>query len=69
MHIFLQVIPPGMEFHHIIPHDGDIDTETEANEDGKSSDPPVWTEVRYFLCALNQHYNKTIFTDFCVCYL
>ena len=22
---YFQVIPPGMEFHHIIPHDGDMD--------------------------------------------
>lgn len=42
---FLKVIPPGMEFHHIVPHDGDMDNETEANEDGKSPDPPIWTEV------------------------
>ncbi|KAL0333988.1 UNVERIFIED_CONTAM: putative sucrose-phosphate synthase 1 [Sesamum angustifolium] len=39
------VIPPGMEFHHIIPHDGDMDGETEANEDGKSSDPPIWQRL------------------------
>ncbi|XP_057769084.1 probable sucrose-phosphate synthase 1 isoform X1 [Salvia miltiorrhiza] len=42
------VIPPGMEFHHIEPHDGDLDTETEANEDGKSPDPPIWTEIMRF---------------------
>ncbi|KAK4391571.1 putative sucrose-phosphate synthase 1 [Sesamum angolense] len=42
------VIPPGMEFHHIIPHDGDMDGETEANEDGKSSDPPIWAEIMRF---------------------
>ncbi|KAL8488407.1 hypothetical protein ACS0TY_024615 [Phlomoides rotata] len=42
------VIPPGMEFHHIIPHDGDMDTETEANEDGKSPDLPIWAEVMRF---------------------
>ncbi|KAL2243638.1 probable sucrose-phosphate synthase 1 [Sesamum indicum] len=42
------VIPPGMEFHHIIPHDGDMDGETEANEDGKSPDPPIWTEIMRF---------------------
>lgn len=46
MHFLLQVIPPGMEFHHIIPHDGDMDAEPEPNEDGKSPDPPIWTEVR-----------------------
>ncbi|KAH6794328.1 sucrose phosphate synthase 1F [Perilla frutescens var. hirtella] len=42
------VIPPGMEFHHIIPHDGDMDTEPEPNEDGKSSHPPIWTEIMRF---------------------
>ncbi|PIN05928.1 Glycosyltransferase [Handroanthus impetiginosus] len=42
------VIPPGMEFHHIIPHDGDMDAEAEANEDGKSPDPPIWAEVMRF---------------------
>lgn len=44
----LQVIPPGMEFHHIIPHEGGMDTETEANEDGKS--PHIWSEVSLILC-------------------
>ncbi|KAK6156510.1 hypothetical protein DH2020_010758 [Rehmannia glutinosa] len=47
------VIPPGMEFHHIIPHDGDMDAETEASEDGKSPDPPIWAEVVTMLCILN----------------
>ncbi|KAK6156533.1 hypothetical protein DH2020_010781 [Rehmannia glutinosa] len=42
------VIPPGMEFHHIIPHDGDMDAETEASEDGKSPDPPIWAEIMRF---------------------
>ncbi|XP_042486503.1 probable sucrose-phosphate synthase 1 [Macadamia integrifolia] len=43
------VIPPGMEFHHIIPHDGDIDGETEGNEDNQSSpDPPIWSEIMRF---------------------
>ncbi|KAL0403829.1 UNVERIFIED_CONTAM: putative sucrose-phosphate synthase 1 [Sesamum radiatum] len=37
-----------MEFHHIIPHDGDVDTETEANEDGKSPDHPIWAEIMRF---------------------
>lgn len=34
-----------MEFHHIVPHDGDMDGEIEGNEDGKSPDPPIWAEV------------------------
>lgn len=42
-----------MEFHHIVPQDGDIDTETEANEDGKTPDPPIWAEVGQILYALN----------------
>lgn len=45
MSTWFQVIPPGMEFNHIIPHEGDIDAETEVNEDGKSPDPPIWSEV------------------------
>ncbi|KAI7751649.1 hypothetical protein M8C21_026209 [Ambrosia artemisiifolia] len=40
------VIPPGMEFNHIIPHDGDMDGETEGTEDRQASpDPPIWAEV------------------------
>ncbi|KAI3443885.1 hypothetical protein Pfo_000550 [Paulownia fortunei] len=42
------VIPPGMEFHHIIPHDGDMEIETEGNEDVKSPDPPIWAEIMRF---------------------
>ncbi|KAK6941704.1 Sucrose phosphatase-like domain [Dillenia turbinata] len=43
------IIPPGMEFHHIVPHDGDIDGETEGNEDHPPSpDPPIWSEVMRF---------------------
>lgn len=52
-YIYLQVIPPGMEFNHIIPHDGDMDGETEGNEDRQASpDPPIWTEVRLILFFL-----------------
>ncbi|XP_048331339.1 probable sucrose-phosphate synthase 1 isoform X3 [Ziziphus jujuba] len=40
------VIPPGMEFHHIVPHDGDIDGEVERNEDGPA--PPIWAEIMRF---------------------
>ncbi|GFY99702.1 sucrose phosphate synthase 1F [Actinidia rufa] len=45
-----QVMPPGMEFHHIVPHEGDMDGETEGNEDQPTSpDPPIWPEiVRFF---------------------
>ncbi|KAK6945156.1 Sucrose phosphatase-like domain [Dillenia turbinata] len=43
------IIPPGMEFHHIVPHDGDIDGEIEGNEDHPSSpDPPIWSEIMRF---------------------
>ncbi|KAA8535166.1 hypothetical protein F0562_030169 [Nyssa sinensis] len=43
------VIPPGMEFHHIVPHDGDMDVETEGNEDHPASqDPPIWPEIMRF---------------------
>ncbi|XP_074281153.1 putative sucrose-phosphate synthase [Silene latifolia] len=43
------VIPPGMEFHHIVPHEGDMDGETEENEEHPTSpDPPIWTEIMRF---------------------
>ena len=45
---YRQVIPPGMEFNHIVPpHDGDMDGETEGGEDHQASpDPPIRTEVQ-----------------------
>ncbi|XVE97398.1 hypothetical protein REPUB_Repub03eG0015900 [Reevesia pubescens] len=43
------VIPPGMEFHHIVPHDGDMDGDIERNEENPASpDPPIWSEVMRF---------------------
>ncbi|THG23870.1 hypothetical protein TEA_000887 [Camellia sinensis var. sinensis] len=46
---FVQVMPPGMEFHHIVPHDGDAEGETEANEDQPASpEPPIWPEIMRF---------------------
>ncbi|XP_042489846.1 probable sucrose-phosphate synthase 1 [Macadamia integrifolia] len=43
------IIPPGMEFHHIIPHDGDMEGETEGNEDNPATpDPPIWSEIMRF---------------------
>lgn len=43
------VIPPGMEFHHIIPHDGDADGEGERHDDSSTSpDPPIWSEIMRF---------------------
>ncbi|XP_059635162.1 probable sucrose-phosphate synthase 1 [Cornus florida] len=45
----MAVIPPGMEFNHIVPHDGDMDVETEENEDHPASpDPPIWSEIMRF---------------------
>ncbi|XP_021887005.1 probable sucrose-phosphate synthase 1 [Carica papaya] len=43
------VIPPGMEFHHIVPHDADMDGEVERDEDNPASpDPPIWSEIMRF---------------------
>ncbi|XVF34579.1 hypothetical protein REPUB_Repub18cG0070700 [Reevesia pubescens] len=43
------IIPPGMEFHHIVPQDGDMDGEIEGNEEHPSSpDPPIWSEIMHF---------------------
>uniref|UniRef100_A0A5B6ZJ78 Sucrose-phosphate synthase n=1 Tax=Davidia involucrata TaxID=16924 RepID=A0A5B6ZJ78_DAVIN len=43
------VIPPGMEFHHIVPHDGDTDWETEGREDNPATpDPPIFSEIMRF---------------------
>ncbi|XP_022728640.1 probable sucrose-phosphate synthase isoform X2 [Durio zibethinus] len=43
------VIPPGMEFHHIVPHDGDMDGDIERNEENSTSpDPPIWSEIMHF---------------------
>ncbi|KAG1327109.1 Sucrose-phosphate synthase [Cocos nucifera] len=43
------IIPPGMEFNHIIVHDGDMDGEIEGNEDNSASpDPPIWSEIMRF---------------------
>lgn len=44
------VIPPGMEFNHIVPHDGDIDGDAEGSEDANSTttDSPIWSEIMRF---------------------
>nr|BAP47500.1 sucrose phosphate synthase [Gentiana triflora] len=43
----MSVIPPGMEFHHIVPlHEGDLDGVLEGNEEGKS--PIIWGEIMRF---------------------
>ncbi|KAG6739965.1 hypothetical protein POTOM_057591 [Populus tomentosa] len=45
----MAIIPPGMEFHHIVPQDGDMDGEIEGNEDHPSSpDPSIWIEIMRF---------------------
>uniref|UniRef100_A0A2P2KV08 Sucrose-phosphate synthase n=6 Tax=Rhizophora mucronata TaxID=61149 RepID=A0A2P2KV08_RHIMU len=45
----MAIIPPGMEFHHIVPQDGDMDGEAEGNEDHPTSpDPPIWSEIMRF---------------------
>ncbi|XP_048323516.2 probable sucrose-phosphate synthase 1 isoform X1 [Ziziphus jujuba] len=42
----MAIIPPGMEFHHIVPQDGDMDGEVETNEEHQTTpDPPIWSEV------------------------
>ncbi|KAL9267329.1 Sucrose-phosphate synthase-like protein [Drosera capensis] len=42
------VIPPGMEFNHIVPHDADMDGDAEAHDENTSSDPPIWSEIMRF---------------------
>ncbi|XP_059431398.1 probable sucrose-phosphate synthase 1 [Corylus avellana] len=45
----MAVIPPGMEFHHIVPQDGDMEGETEGNEEHPTSpDPHIWSEIARF---------------------
>ncbi|ONK70358.1 uncharacterized protein A4U43_C05F32900 [Asparagus officinalis] len=42
------VIPPGMEFNHIVLHE-DVDGDLEENEDNKATpDPPIWSEIMRF---------------------
>lgn len=42
------VIPPGMEFNHIVLHE-DTDGDVEGNEDNPASpDPPIWPEIMRF---------------------
>ncbi|KAL9274135.1 Sucrose-phosphate synthase-like protein [Drosera capensis] len=44
----MSVIPPGMEFNHIVPHDADMDGDAEAHDENTSSDPPIWSEIMRF---------------------
>ncbi|KAL2936181.1 Sucrose-phosphate synthase [Bienertia sinuspersici] len=42
-------IPPGMEFHHIAPHDADMETDLDGHKDGNANpDPPMWSEIMRF---------------------
>ncbi|KFK25382.1 hypothetical protein AALP_AA8G106300 [Arabis alpina] len=41
----MYAIPPGMEFHHIVPHDVDADGD---DENPQSPDPPIWSEIMRF---------------------
>lgn len=41
----MQLIPPGMEFSHVVVADVDMDGDVEVNVDGSGdSDPPIWEE-------------------------
>ncbi|KAK8668988.1 hypothetical protein V6N13_106431 [Hibiscus sabdariffa] len=43
------VIPPGLEFHNIALHDGDMNGDVERNEENPTSpDPPIWSEIMRF---------------------
>ncbi|GAB2284928.1 putative protein serine/threonine kinase [Dionaea muscipula] len=44
----MAVIPPGMEFHHIVPHDGDMDIDVEGHDENATPDPPIWSEIMRF---------------------
>ena len=50
---YWQVIPPGREFNHIIPHDGDMDGESKGTEDRQASpDPPSYIfGPRFIVCV------------------
>ncbi|CDY35815.1 BnaC09g37470D [Brassica napus] len=41
-------IPPGMEFNHIVPHDGDMEDPDGNEEHPTSRDPPIWAEIMRF---------------------
>ena len=35
-----------MEFHHIAPHDADMEADFDGHKDGNANpDPPMWSEV------------------------
>ena len=53
-------MPPGMEFHHIVPQEGDLDGEAEGNEDGKSPDPAIWAEVCFSSAHLSYTFSNVL---------
>ncbi|XP_076952984.1 putative sucrose-phosphate synthase 1 [Bidens hawaiensis] len=43
------VIPPGMEFKHIVPNSGGADDDSEGYQDNSATpNPPVWSEITRF---------------------
>ncbi|KAF6145827.1 hypothetical protein GIB67_028822 [Kingdonia uniflora] len=61
-----QVMPPGMEFHHIVPQDGDMDGQAEGNEDNTvSPDPPIWSEVLIISLQSFQQTQSILTAEFC----
>nr|XP_043612921.1 probable sucrose-phosphate synthase 1 [Erigeron canadensis] len=42
------VIPPGMEFKHIVPHSGGVEDDTGHQDGSKTPNPPVWSEIMRF---------------------
>ncbi|KAI4344194.1 hypothetical protein L6164_011445 [Bauhinia variegata] len=45
----MAIIPPGMEFHHIVPQDGDLESEPDGNlYHPAPQDPPIWSEIMRF---------------------
>ncbi|KAF8393148.1 hypothetical protein HHK36_021389 [Tetracentron sinense] len=58
------IIPPGMEFHHIVPHDDDMDGDTVGNEDNPASpDPPIWFNCSDLFSAVDNKPMKFIFNS------
>ncbi|KAJ0984332.1 hypothetical protein J5N97_002688 [Dioscorea zingiberensis] len=45
----MAAIPPGMEFHHIVVPDADMDDDVEGNEESPTTpDSPIWFEIMRF---------------------
>lgn len=65
-------MPPGMEFHHIVPHDHeDVDAEVERHEDNPATpNPPIWSEViikAIWICPF--FYDCSVLTNIMRCML